>query len=162
MNRTAACALAFLVATGAAAAQEIETLGFPGWSMETGGDVLAGDEESYVMVTVEKDGAGFAYGCVSGVTPMIAWIPGQAFGAETIGLKISVGGWAVWEAGADEVQPGVFGMQGPGALAVIEAIYSETSGTLTLAGGGLTQSFAFDEEKAGWPSELALVSCGAL
>jgi hypothetical protein len=162
MNRTASCALACLVATGAAAAQEIETLGFPGWSMETGGDVLAGDEDSYVMVAVEKDGAGFAYGCVSGVTPIIAWIPGQAFAEDTIGLEISVGGSTVWEAGADEVEPGVFGMEGPGALAVMEAIYSKESGAITLAGGGLTQSFAFDEEKAGWPSELALVSCGEL
>jgi hypothetical protein len=164
MIKEAFCAVACFVVTGSAAAQEIQALGLAGWSMETRGEPLAGEEGSYVIVSVQKENAGFAYGCSSGETPLLAWRPGQQLAASSLRLKVSVGGAAVAEADARLIDAGTYAFNPSTAqpMAVIQAIYEKGSGVITVSGGGLTHSFNFNEEEAGWPSELVLAACGEL
>lgn len=164
MNRIAFCVFASLLAAGAAAAQEVTTLGLPGWSMETRGELLTGEEGSYVIVSVQKENAGFAYGCSSGKTPLLAWRPGQQPTASRLRLKVSISGGAIVEADARLIDAGTFALDpsSPEPMTVIEAIYDKGSGVITVSGGGLTHSFDFNEEAAGWPSEVVLAACGKL
>lgn len=163
MTRIVFCAVASLVATGTAAAQEVQSLGLTGWSMETRGELLAGEEGSYVIVSTQKESGGFAYGCSSGETPLLAWRPGQHLAVSRLRLKVSVGGVTVAEAETRQIDAETFAFNpsSPEPMAVIQAIYDKGSGVITVSGGGLTHSFNFNEEEAGWPSELVLTACGA-
>lgn len=152
--------------TGVAAAEEwrVTPLGAEGWSLREKGQ--ESEPSSYTVQAVYAgEGTEFSIGCTYGYGLDISWKPSATLqGSGFVPVNYTINGELILSRQhvINDRNDYSWAEREGEALDLIDWMFVFESGSLVMSGGGVTDTVPFDEEAAGWPTELILASCGYL